>query len=157
NQGNAIAVDSFNNAYVSGCTSSAEFPTLGAYQPTFHGGGGIISTGCGDAFVTKLHSTGSHLIYSTYLGGSKEDRASGIAVNSSGEAFVVGNTFSADFPTKNPFQPTCGGCNSGRTLHDVFLTKFDAAGVNLVYSTFLGGSDHEEGASVAIDTSGNAY
>jgi hypothetical protein len=112
-----IAVDGSGNAYVTGLTTSTNFPTLHPMQATYGGGSG----GHGDAFVTKLNPTGSALVYSTYLGGSVGDEGDAIAVDTSGNAFVTGSTSSVNFPTKNAFQPTKGGGSS--TYSDVFVTK----------------------------------
>jgi hypothetical protein len=141
--GSAIAVDSSGNAYVTGLTSSRNFPTANAVQASY--GGGMY-----DAFVTKLNAAGSALVYSTYLGGSDEDGGSGIAVDSSGNAYVTGMTNSSNFPTANALQASNRGSN------DAFVTKLNAAGSALVYSTYLGGSGDEVGL-IAVDSSGNAY
>ena len=101
NWGNGIAVDAAGNAYVTGLTGSTDFPTVNAVQPAFGGGSS-------DAFVAKLDPTGSALLYSTYLGGNTYDRANGIAVDSAGNAYVTGDTYSADFPTANPLQAAIG-------------------------------------------------
>ena len=150
-----IALDAAGNAYVTGNTSSVEFPTTpGAYQTTFGGSNGVL-TSSGDAFVVKLDPTGSALIYSTFLGGSGDDIAYGIALDSSGNAYVVGATASTDFPTTpGAFQTTFGG---GET--HVFVAKVNPLGSALVYSTYLGGSDHDEGFGIALDglPSPNAY
>jgi hypothetical protein len=143
-QGLGIAVDSSGNAYVTGYTLSADFPTQYPYQPSNHGGQY-------DVFVTKLNATGSALVYSTYLGGSDVDYGYGIAVDSSGNAYVTGYTFSIDLPTQNPLQPS----NHGNG--DAFVTKLNAAGSALVYSTYLGGSGQDYGRAIAVDASGNAY
>jgi len=147
-----IALDAAGNAYVTGRTDSSDFPTSpGAYQTTFSG---VLSV-YGDAFVVKLDPTGSALIYSTYLGGSGEDGGAGIARDSSGNAYVVGATSSTDFPTTpGAFQTTFGGGEA-----DVFVTKVNPLGSALVYSTYLGGSDHDEGFGIAVDglPSPNAY
>ena len=143
--GQGIAVDSSGNAYVTGGTSSADFPTANAFQAKF---GGYI-----DAFVTKLNATGSALVYSTYLGGSSRDHGLGIGVDSSGNAYVTGQTDSTNFPTANAFQAAFGG---GYRL-DAFVTKLNAAGSALVYSTYLGGSGEDSGQGIAVDSSGNAY
>ena len=90
-------MDSSGNAYVTGYTDSTNFPTANAFQAAFGGGNG-------DAFVTKLNAAGSALVYSTYLGGSGDDAGSGIAVDSSGNAYVTGHTTSTNFPTANAFQ-----------------------------------------------------
>ncbi|WP_371380165.1 SBBP repeat-containing protein [Sporomusa aerivorans] len=144
-EGIGIAVDSLENAYVTGFTNSLNFPTLRALQPNF--GGGEF-----DAFVTKISACGSFLIYSTYLGGSGLDEGFGIAVDAFGNANVTGFTNSLNFPTHNPLQPTFGGGPL-----DAFITKLSASGGCFVYSTYFGGSGREEGISIALDSSGNAY
>ena len=102
-----IAVDSAGNAYVTGSTSATDFPTKNAFQATAGGGHG-------DAFVTKLNATGSALVYSTYLGGSGQDYATGIAVDGSGDAYVTGNTDSTNFPTTpGSLQPVLQGRRAG--------------------------------------------
>jgi len=146
--GVGIAVDVAGNAYVTGFTGSTNFPTTaGAVQPTF----GAFR----NAFVTKLNPTGSALVYSTYLGGSSNangDAAEGIAVDAAGNAYVTGEADSTDFPTTpGAFQPTFGG-NA-----DAFVTKLNATGSALVYSTFLGGSGNDQGLGIAVDASGIAY
>ena len=144
--GFAIAVDASGNAYVTGFTGSTDFPTASPIQPTFGGGG--------DAFVMKLNAAGNDLVYSTYLGGSGTDTGNGIAVDSSGNAYVTGRTDSTDFPTASPIQPAHGG---GTPFRDAFVTKLNAAGSALVYSTYLGGSGREEGNEIGVDAAGNAY
>ena len=143
-EGNGIAVDTSGNAYIIGYTESGDFPTTaGAFQTTYGGGP--------DAFVTKLNPTGSGLVYSTYLGGSDYDYGGGIAVDTSGNAFVTGLTFSSNFPTTlGAFQMTYGGA-------DAFVTKLNPTGSGLVYSSYLGGSGLEEGNAIAVGDSGNAY
>src|SRR5207237_346650 len=123
--GNGIAVDSSGSAYVTGLTRSTNFPTTtGAFQTA--------NAGSYDAFVTKLNSAGSGLIYSTYLGGSDYDSGNGIAVDSSGFAYVTGSG-STDFPkTPCAFQTVGNG--------GAFVTKLNSAGSGLFYSTYLGGS-----------------
>src|SRR3989442_681315 len=146
-----IALDAAGNAYVTGNTFSSDFPTSpGAYQTTFGGGLSV-----GDAFVAKLDPTGSALIYSTYLGGSGDDRGWGIALDSSGNAYVVGATSSTDFPTTpGAFQTIFGGGPS-----DAFVAKLNPIGSALVYSTYLGGSDDHKGCGIAADgiSGPNAY
>ena len=141
--GFGIAVDASGNAYVVGCTFSANFPTFNPYQAAI--GGNL------DAFVLKLNAAGSALVYSTYLGGSGEDHGDGIAVDASGNAYVVGSTPSTDFPTFSPFQANNGGG------WDAIVLKFNAAGSALLYSTYIGGSGNDQGLGIAIDASGNAY
>jgi hypothetical protein len=139
-----VAVDSAGNAYVAGDTSSIDFPTLNSLQPASGGGEG-------DAFITKFNRDGSALIYSTFLGGFLLDTIYGITVDSSGQAYVAGWTFSPDFPTQNALQPASGG-NA-----DTFVTKINAAGSGLVYSTYLGGASTDFGRGIAVDSLGNAY
>jgi beta-propeller repeat-containing protein len=160
--GGSIAVDASGNAYVTGGTSSTDFPTTaGAFQTACAGG---FSGPCGDAFVTKLNPSGSGLIYSTYLGGSLSDGGTGIAVdNNSGSAYVRGSTNSANFPTTSgAFQTSFGGGPADPYYgppRDVFVTKLNPAGSGLIYSTYLGGDgkDDDLGGGIAVDTSGNAY
>jgi hypothetical protein len=140
-EGYDIAVDNSGNAYVTGETRSSDFPTLNPYQTNQD------ST---DAFVTKLSSSGASLIYSTYLGGESDDAGRGIAVDGSGNAYVTGCTGSSDFPALNPYQTDQGNW-------DVFVTKFSSSGNSLVYSTYLGGEEYDDGLSIAIDGSGDAY
>jgi hypothetical protein len=143
--GNGIAVDASGNAYVIGYTQSAHFPTTtGAFQTTI----GSIND---NAFVAKINTTGSALLYSTYLGGNGSDEGYGIAVDASGNAYVTGFTSSTNFPTANAFQSTLAGSNNA------FITKINASGSALVYSTYLGGSASDGGNAIAVDTSGNAY
>ncbi|MBI1741616.1 SBBP repeat-containing protein [Candidatus Acetothermia bacterium] len=154
--GYGIAVDSSGNAYVTGSTYSSNFPTANPLQPSL--GGGFI-----DAFVAKLSSDGKALVYSTYLGGNGDDIGSGIAVDSSGNAYVTGSTKSTNFPIANPLQSNYGG-NKCRKIplisdscSDAFVAKLNAAGTKLTYSTYLGGSYDDTGNSIAVDTAGNAY
>jgi len=144
--GFGIAVDSSGCAYVTGETASIDFPTKNAYQPSLAGSGFLRF----NAFVTKLSADGTALVYSTYLGGGV-DEGFGIAVDSSGSAYVTGYTYSSSFPTHNPLQANLVGDS------DVFVTKFSPAGTTLVYSTYLGGSGLDEAFGIAVDTLGNAY
>ena len=143
--GNAVALDTLNDAYVTGSTASANFPTDNPYQKSY--------AGDTDAFVTMVRYDGEAVIYSTYLGGNSFDVGNGIAVDSSGDAYIVGSTSSADFPisSSNVFQPTLGGNT------DAFVAKLDPSGSNLLYSSFLGGSDVDYGLGIALDQFGNAY
>ncbi len=140
--GNAIAVDAAGDAFVAGGTSSSNFPHNGGYQTTLNGSL--------DAFVFELNPTGTALTYSTFLGGSSDDFASGIALHG-GNAYVVGQTFSTDFPTNNPIQPNIAGASNG------FVTELNSSGSALVYSTYLGGGTSDFAAAVAVDSSGKAY
>ena len=146
--GRAIAVDGTGNAYVTGMTASSDFPsTAGAFQPSLAGVG---ADGDGDAFVVKLDPLGA-LVYGTYLGGTNSEIPRAIAVDASGRAHVTGRTFSSDFPTLDALQPQFGG------VFDGFVTKLDATGSALVYSTFLGGQREDSGRGIALDATGHAY
>jgi hypothetical protein len=147
-----IAVDQLGSAYVTGPTTTAGsgFPgTAGSSIQSTHGGG------TWDAFVTKLNAAGTALVYSTYLGGNGVDQGSGIAVNQAGQAYVTGqtNTSGSGFPgiTGNSIQTT----NAGD--YDAYVTKLNAAGTALLYSTYLGGSGTDNGTSIAVDQAGQAY
>ncbi len=142
-----MTIDAAGNVYVTGRTASHDFPTTpGAYSRTFNGG----ST---DLYVAKLDATGSSLVYSTYVGGSDADLGLGIAVNSSGEAYITGTTLSSDFPTTpGAFDRTFRGGSQ-----DAFVAKLDAAGAHLLYSTYLGGTSVDVGESIAVDALGRAY
>jgi len=141
--GSGIAVDGAGNAYLTGTTASADFPTCQALQPD--------SGGYADAFVAKLSADGATLVYASYLGGSGGDEGSGIAVDGAGGAHLIGQTGSPDFPTRDAIQPANGGGN------DAFVAKLSADGATLVYSTYLGGSDQEQGAGITVDGAGTAY
>jgi hypothetical protein len=131
------------------------FSTPGAIQEDFAGGKLI-----GDGFVAKFDDTGTNLIYLTYLGGSKDDLVSSVAVDAAGNAFVTGFTDSPDFPTTNALFSTIGGVQNKRNKAfpgDAFVAELDSGGSNLVYSTYLGGSQLESGNGIAIDSADNAY
>jgi hypothetical protein len=142
----AVAVDASGNAYITGATTSTDFPVFplaSAVQATSAGGF--------DVFVTKLNATGTGVVYSTYLGGSGDDHGQGIAVDASGNAYVAGRTGSTDFPVPNAFQPALDGTTDG------FVVKLNATGTALLYGTYLGGSGSDEVRGIAIDGSGKAY
>ena len=141
-----IALDPRGNVYVTGYTSSFDFPTANPLQPIF--GGPEFGT---DAFLVKFNAGGTELIYSTYLGGNSNDGGNGISVDSRGNAYVTGITESTDFPIANAMQPAFGGGG------DAFVSKVDAKGSTLIYSTFLGGSESDNGLDIALDLRGNAY
>jgi hypothetical protein len=138
-----LAVDGSGNVYVTGLTSSLDFHTVNPIQPN-HGGGGF------DAFAMKLNPAGTKAIYATYLGGSGEDRAFRVALDSSGSAYITGDTDSTNFPVVSAAQRRLGG------TADAFVSKLSPSGTELVYSTYLGGSGIDGGAAITVDATGNA-
>ena len=142
-EGWAIAVDHAGNAYIAGHTDSTDFPLSNAYQPANAGGK--------DVFVARLNAHGSALDYSTYLGGSGRDEGWGIAVDGEENAYITGITASTDFPTASPLQAGMGG------VEDAFVTRVNAAGSALIYSTYLGGSLRDGALGIALDRDSNAY
>jgi len=138
---NGIAVDAYNNVYVTGFTESINFPSVNAFQTTF---GGVR-----DAFITKIDSTPA-IVYSSFLGGNNWDEGNGIVVDAKNNIYVTGLTESTNFPTVNAFQPTFGG------YFDAFVTKINST-PSIVYSSYLGGSKLDEGDGIAVDTHNNAY
>ena len=152
-----IAVDSAGNAYVTGETTSAnDFPLKNAFDPTYNDP--PESSGQRDTFITKINPSlagAASLIYSTYLGGNGGDFGRAIAVDSAANAYVTGQPNSTNFPTVNAHSPTCGVCSG--TVSVAFVSKLNAAGSALVYSTYLGGNSSDFGQGIAIDTSANAY
>lgn len=148
-KGYGLALDPDNNLYVAGQTTSTDFPLLNPAQAA--------KGGSFDAFIARISSSGTKL-YATYLGGSGDDRATGVAVNSSGNAYVTGYTASTNFPTAIPFQLANGGGT------DAFVAKLNSSGNGLLYSTYLGGSANEDFTStttfsgnIAVDSAGNTY
>jgi len=146
--GNGIAVDGAGSAYVVGTTNSSSFPQQNAYN-----GGTFVSPG-NDVFVTKFAPDGRSLLYSTYLGGNGDNQGLGIAVNASGNAYVTGFTWSANFPTTPGSYQTSNG---GNGVDDAFVTELGTGGNTLVYSTYLGGSAYDAGQAIALDGVGDAY
>lgn len=174
-----LAIDASGDAYVTGPTNSTDFPTTtGAFETTIPGGSspcavnistaGFGNLACWHGFVTEINPSGSGLVYSTYLGGSSNDAALAIAVDSSGYAYVTGATLSTDFPAVGAYQGTAGGgtCLPALTLNnlsvsrpcsDAFVAKLKPDGSGLVYSTYLGGSSDDAGFGIAVDSAGDAY
>jgi hypothetical protein len=150
--GNGIAVDASGNAYATGRTSSNNFPTVNPIQ----GYKGRI-----DVWLAKIAPDGSSLLYSTYIGGTADDRGVDVKVDGSGNAYVTGRTDSTDFPTKAAPSATVGASRRA-TLDpfegfDAFVLKMNATGSALVYSFRFGGTNHEEGEGIALDASGDAF
>ncbi|MBV5274297.1 MAG: SBBP repeat-containing protein, partial [Lamprocystis purpurea] len=144
-EGADIAVDGAGNAYLTGATESADFPTRNAPQSDFGGG-------YSDVFIAEVSADGTTLVYATYLGGNGMDRGNGIAVDGAGTAYLTGQTSSAHFPTRNALQPDFGG-----GYDDAFVAKLSADGAALVYATYLGGSASDGGNGIAVDGAGTAY
>jgi len=166
--GFGIAVDRFDNAYVDGTTNSIDFPvTPSAFQSQLTPGlcGTPPSFPCPDAFLTKLNSAGSAVLYSTYLGGSGWDNPYGLALDSQGRVYLAGFTASSDFPTTSgAYRGKFGGgvCNGwyGVACSDAFVLKMDATkfgAASLVYSTFYGGAREDQATSVVVNRAGNAF
>ncbi len=149
--GNAIALDANGDVYITGLTISTDFPTANPLQAALNTAGPFSSS---DVFVAKLNSTGSALLYSTYLGGSYTDIGLGIVIDTSGDAYVTGVTYSTDFPTANPFQSTNG---AGLNNATAFVSELNTSGSALIYSTYLGGSSTTQGNGIAVDSSGEAF
>jgi Malectin domain/Beta-propeller repeat len=137
-------IDSGGNIYLTGNTTSTNFPILNAIQPTYGGG-------ANDAWVAKLNPSGSSLIYSTYLGGSSDDDGWDLALDVNDNVYVVGETSSTNFPIVNAIQNTNAGS------YNAFLTKINASGTALVFSTYLGGNGTDWARQLAVDAAGKAY
>ena len=165
-----IAIDSAGNAYVTGATMSQDFPvSQSAPQPRLKGYGGQPVKPCcnapiwttGDAFIAKLDPTGSQLVFSSYLGGSLDDIAFGIALDPSNNVYVGGCTLSSDFPTtQGVLQRNFGGTdpqNYFQNTGDGFIAKLDASGNTFSYVTYFGGNGDDCVSAIAVDSSGNAY
>jgi hypothetical protein len=152
--GSGIAIDSSGNAYVTGQTFSTNFPVLNPYQKSCSS---CTTFDASNVFVSKVNSTGTALVYSTYIGGNFGDAGNAIAVDSGGNAYVAGNTSSSDFPVLNAFQSTSGGPTSPGEPGDGFVLKLNAAGSGLVYSSYIGGSAEDDAYGIAIDSAGEAF
>ncbi len=139
-----ITVDGSGNAYVTGDTSSTDFPVASAYQGSHAGGGN-------DVFITKLNSAGSGLVFSTYLGGTGDDKNRMVALDGSDNVYLTGYTASSDYPTAAAYQSTIGG------FYDGYVTALNAAGTALIYSTYLGGIGSDTGYDLTVSSGGNAY
>ena len=150
--GSSLAVDGQDNVYLTGLTYSTNFPVHNAYQQAK--GSDWYEA---DAYLAKFTPDGQALVYSTYLGGNADDRANKLVVNQSGQAHLLGTTASLDFPLALPLQPGIQGTNDGSWTvpWDLFLTKFSADGQTLLYSTYLGGAEYDEGGGLGVDNQGN--
>ncbi len=159
----AVALNPTDNSiYIAGQTFSKKaftngppFSTEGAFQEDFAGG-----KLTGDGFIARFDSTGTNLVFLTYLGGKEDEYISSIAADAAGNAFVTGFTDSTNFPTKNALYPKIAGkLNKVVNVYpgDAFVAELDPSGSNLVYSTYLGGSGLDSGTGIAIDSSDNAY
>lgn len=137
-----IFVDDAGFVYLTGGTDSADFPTVNAADDTLNEG---------DCFVCKINQAGDAFIYSTFIGGSSGESGNAIWVNENGEAYVVGETSSTNFPTRNPFDSTLGGYIDG------FVSKLSSTGNKLLYSTLVGGGQEEEVADITVDAEGAMY
>ncbi len=140
--GQKVVADSVGNAYIAGYTYSSNFPVTAGVLRTTLGGPR-------DAFVSKLNTTGSALVYSTYLGGSNDDVAVGISIDASFNAYICGGTASSDFPVVNATQPTLNG------VGDAYVAKLDATGTSLLFSTYLGGSSDEMAETIHVNAAGD--
>ncbi len=144
--GESIVVDTEGNVYITGYTRSSNFnTTTGAFDETYNGG-------MTDLFICKLSADGSTLIYSTFIGGGNSDWGESIAIGEDGSAYITRYTTSSDFNT------TTGAFDENKNgFYDVIVCKLSADGSTLIYSTFIGGSSHDYGYSIAVDTGGSAY
>src|SRR5262245_16930136 len=168
----SLKVDGRGDIYVTGFTTSTNFPTVNAFQPVHAPSipdpceliiGFIclaypITSGYEDAFITKLKSDGSAFVFSTYLGGSHGDDSQSLAIDGNGDVYVTGLTSSTDFPTASPLQGANAGGNatSGKASYDAFVSKFNTNGA-LVYSSYFGGSSNDYGRGISLDEAGNVY
>lgn len=155
-----LAVDAHGAAYVAGYTESTDFPvTAGAFQTTFAGRTPVcpgVYFPCGDGFVTKLSSSGASLVYSTYIGGTGDDYIENIAIDQSGNVYATGTTDSLDYPITAGALQTTLPCNYN-LCGSAFVTKLNASGTALAYSTYLGGTSGSDGYGIGVDRSGNVY
>jgi hypothetical protein len=141
--GFGIAIESSSAIFVTGFTNSSDFPnTINAYDNTYNGGN--------DIFVSKLNSTGSSLVYSTFVGGSEWEWGKDITIDPNGNIYITGSTESFDFPnTTNAYDTSYNG------EFDVFVLKFKSTNLSLIYSTFVGGNNNDRGYDITIDSNGN--
>ncbi len=159
-----VAVDGAGNVYVTGYSNSLDLPSTGAGL-SLRGGGtcgdGLDAYPCFDVFVAKVDPTGRSLLYAARFGGSGDDFATGIALDSFGNAYVTGYTNSTDFPTAHAVQEesgggTCGVAPTTFPCYDAFVARLDTTGAVLDYATYLGGAADDFGQGIAVDAAGNA-
>ena len=146
----AVATDAAGNAYVTGLTNSMDFPTVNPLKPD-------PDIARSDCFVAKLNREGTALLYSTYFGGSDIENPRKIALDGQGNILLMGDTASKDFPTKNPIQPASGNAPDVTFINDIFVTKLNREGSELIFSTYLGGVEDEMARDLALDHEGNVY
>ena len=139
-----VVVDTSGNVYLAGTTTSPNFPMMHPFQGTF--------TGSSDGYITKISHDGSAILYSTLLGGSKENGIYGLTVDGSGDMYCTGYTSSVDLPTKDAFQSSYAG-----GAYDAFVTSLTADGSALRFSSYLGGTGDDWTRGIAVDAQGNAY
>lgn len=142
-QGRGVTVDKSGNILVAGHTTSSDFPLMSPRQPTYGGGG--------DAFISKFNAAGNALLFSTYHGGSALEWGYGIKLDAASNIFLTGNTESIDFPVVKAMQPVSGGGQ------DAFLSRFNASGNALAFSTYLGGNGHDDLRHLQLDPAGNVF
>jgi hypothetical protein len=157
---NGVAVDSTGAVTVVGSTLSSAFPTSSTGYDVSYNGDSTSPSGTpvtGDAFVTKIAAGGGSVVYSTYLGGTGDDSAAGVALDASGLAVVTGFTASANFPVSASAAQKAIGSLRGAYHSNAFVTRLSADGSSLVQSTYVGGYGTDFGSAIAIDASGNVY
>jgi len=153
--GIGIALDSLNNAYITGLTYSSNFPvTANALQKKLACTNSFVNA---NAFIAKISPGSNNLLYSSYFGGANFDEGEGIAVDSLNYVYVAGFTASTNFPNKNAFQKHLNGAINHSSANDAFVAKFDLTSTNLIYSSFLGGSNDDLAMHIAVDNQGAAY
>jgi hypothetical protein len=150
-EANAIAVDARASVYIAGTTDSTNLDPLVNPIQRRRGAAGS------DAFISRLGAQGNDLLYSTYLGGDRSDRAADIALDSAGHGYIVGTTSSTNFPLQSPHQAALDAGRAGGRHSDAFVTKLAPTGDSLDFSTYHGGSSLDYGHAIAVDREGNAY
>ncbi len=156
-----LVVDGAGHAYVTGFTASTNFPVRNALYPKI-AGTNMVSNGHSfgynaDAFVTELETNGAALVYSTYLGGSGLDNGRGIAVDAAGNAYITGRTCSTNFPTTTNAYQLHLACSNSVFFGNAFVTEISAGGSNLIYSSYLGGTNYDSGGGITVDPVGYVY